>query len=243
MTHKQCSSRTSELKALLKGDKDFLKAMVQELLHEVLEGEMDQTLLAGTNIAYKAASDNVAPSNGWIGAMPGKPVGDANLDGKTNFQDYIVLEANFGQSNTGWEGGDFNTDGVVNFQDYIILERNFGTSYVSAAPAAAPVASPADLANSIQPTGGTDVPVTTGPVAIITAGGQLAMLNGPSTTVPVTKPTRTLSFRNSLPVQPSSIVSTPAARSVTWASSVKWQLPPITDAVDAGMIDLLGNAL
>ena len=57
-----------------------------------------------TNIALKAAADNTAPTDGWIGAMEGKPVGDANLDGKTNFQDYILLE------------------------------RNFGTSYVSAAP-------------------------------------------------------------------------------------------------------------
>ena len=47
MTHKQCSFRTSELKELLKGDQDFLKAMVQGLVQEVLEGEMDQTLLAG----------------------------------------------------------------------------------------------------------------------------------------------------------------------------------------------------
>ncbi len=61
--------------------------------------------------------------------------GDANTDGKVSFQDYIVLERNFGLSGIGWAGGDFNFDGVTNFQDYIILERNFGKTI--AAPALA----------------------------------------------------------------------------------------------------------
>ncbi len=191
-----------------------------------------------TNIAYKAAADNVAPTNGWIGAMEGKPVGDANLDGKTNFQDYVILERNFGQANMGWEGGDFNNDGVVNFQDYIILERNFGTSYVSSAPASAPaVASPDQLANSITPTGGTDLPASTpvvGPVA------PLYMLNG--TTTAASTPSTLFSTVGPVTL-PTTGSTGPALRSVTWPKAQKWQLPAVKGAMDSMMVDVLGAAL
>ncbi len=203
--------------------------MVPQLIDWVYNGYIP------TNIAYKAASDNVAPTNGWIGAMEGKPVGDANLDGKTNFQDYIVLERNFGQANMGWEGGDFNNDGVVNFQDYIILERNFGTSYVSAAPAQ-DVASPLELAARIAPTGGTDLPASTpvvGPVA------PLYMVNGTTTTS-----TPSVLFSASGPLALPTMSSTsPALRTVTWAKAQKWQVPPVKGAADACMIDVLGAAV
>ena len=46
MTHKQCSSRTQELKALMAQDQDFLKTLVQEVLQQVLEAEMEETLQA-----------------------------------------------------------------------------------------------------------------------------------------------------------------------------------------------------
>ncbi len=185
-----------------------------------------------TNIAYKAASDNVAPSNGWIGAMEGKPVGDANLDGKTNFQDYILLERNFGQTNVGWEGGDFNTDGVVNFQDYILLERNFGTSYVSAAPTP-DVATPIELAANITPVTATDLPVSTpvvGPVA------PAYLLNGTATAGMAS----TLFSGDAPMALPTMSGTGPSLRTVTWPKAQKWQVPPVKGAIDAMTIDLLG---
>ncbi len=189
-----------------------------------------------TNLAYKAAADNVAPTNGWIGAMRGVPVADANLDGVTNFQDYIVLERNFGQANMGWEGGDFNNDGVVNFQDYIILERNFGTSYVSAAPAQN-VATPVELAASITPGTATDVPAATpvmGPIA------PLYVLNGPATAAG-TSPTL---FSSTGPVaSPTAANAGPTLRSVTWPKAQKWQLPPVKGAMGSMMVDLFTTAL
>ncbi len=54
--------------------------------------------------------------------------GDANADGFVTFQDYIVLELNFGCTGTGFSNGDFNGDGKVDFKDYIVLESNFGRS-------------------------------------------------------------------------------------------------------------------
>ena len=38
------------------------------------------------------------------------------------------LEMNYGKPGGTWAMGDFNNDGTVDFQDYLLLERNFGTS-------------------------------------------------------------------------------------------------------------------
>ncbi len=54
--------------------------------------------------------------------------GDANMDGKVDFQDYILLETHFGTGSS-WTEGDFNGDGIVNMQDYIQLETNFGLQF------------------------------------------------------------------------------------------------------------------
>ena len=44
VTQKQCSPRIAELKALMSQDQDFLKAVVHQVVQEVLEGEMDETV-------------------------------------------------------------------------------------------------------------------------------------------------------------------------------------------------------
>jgi hypothetical protein len=54
--------------------------------------------------------------------------GDANLDGKVSFADYLALESNFGKTGMGWMDGDFNGDQKVSFADYLILEAGFGKS-------------------------------------------------------------------------------------------------------------------
>jgi hypothetical protein len=61
--------------------------------------------------------------------------GDANDDCKVSFADYLVLEANFGKTNVGWEGCDFNCDAKVSFADYLILEANFGKTCCIPEPA------------------------------------------------------------------------------------------------------------
>ena len=52
--------------------------------------------------------------------------GDANLDGKVNFTDFLVLSSNFGSTNARWSDGDFNCSGDVGFDDFLALSRNFG---------------------------------------------------------------------------------------------------------------------
>jgi hypothetical protein len=51
--------------------------------------------------------------------------GDANLDGKVDFNDFAILEANFNKTHTFWGQGDFNLDGVVDYNDFLIFRDRF----------------------------------------------------------------------------------------------------------------------
>ena len=51
--------------------------------------------------------------------------GDANLDGKVDFVDFLTLSANFGDQGE-WSQGDFNSDGRVAFDDFLQLSSNYG---------------------------------------------------------------------------------------------------------------------
>ena len=53
--------------------------------------------------------------------------GDANFDGRVNFDDYVRIDIGFASHATGWTNGDFNMDGVVNFDDYVLIDIAFNT--------------------------------------------------------------------------------------------------------------------
>jgi hypothetical protein len=52
--------------------------------------------------------------------------GDANLDGKVDFNDFVAITTHFMQPDINWDHGNFNYDGIVDFNDFIILSTNFG---------------------------------------------------------------------------------------------------------------------
>jgi hypothetical protein len=54
-------------------------------------------------------------------------VGDANLDGNVDFDDYVRIDQGFNNSLTGWSNGDFNYDGVVDFDDYVLIDLGFNS--------------------------------------------------------------------------------------------------------------------
>lgn len=59
--------------------------------------------------------------------------GDANLDGKVDFSDLLILAQNYGLSaGAVWGNGDFNSDGGVGFDDLLILAQNYGTGVTPA---------------------------------------------------------------------------------------------------------------
>ena len=52
--------------------------------------------------------------------------GDADGNDIVNFQDFLILSANFGQTDAVFADGDFNNNGTVDFADFLILSSSFG---------------------------------------------------------------------------------------------------------------------
>lgn len=53
--------------------------------------------------------------------------GDVDLDGKIGFADFLLLSANFGEQDAGWQDGDVDGDGIVGFADFLLLSAVFGS--------------------------------------------------------------------------------------------------------------------
>lgn len=52
--------------------------------------------------------------------------GDANLDGKVDFSDRLIVTQHFARTDAFWKQGDFNYDGKVDFADVLKVGQNFG---------------------------------------------------------------------------------------------------------------------
>jgi hypothetical protein len=52
-------------------------------------------------------------------------VGDANMDGVINAEDYTAIDNGFNMHLTGWSNGDFNGDGVINGDDYTLIDNAY----------------------------------------------------------------------------------------------------------------------
>ncbi len=61
-------------------------------------------------------------------------LGDANLDGTVNSEDFTPFSQNLGQSGS-WDEGDFNYDGTINAEDFTLFSHNLGKSATLAAEA------------------------------------------------------------------------------------------------------------
>ena len=62
-------------------------------------------------------------------------LGDANLDGTVNAEDFTLFSEHLGQSGMMWDNGDFNYDGTVNAEDFTLFSANLGQSATLAAGA------------------------------------------------------------------------------------------------------------
>ncbi len=62
--------------------------------------------------------------------------GDATRDRTVNFDDLLLLAANYNQSGKLFTQGDFNNDGTVNFDDLLMLAARYNTTLPAASPAA-----------------------------------------------------------------------------------------------------------
>jgi uncharacterized lipoprotein NlpE involved in copper resistance len=70
--------------------------------------------------------------------------GDATGDGRVNFDDLLILAANYNTTGQQFSTGDFTFDGRVNFDDLLVLAANYNTTLAGAAALVAP---PAGSAN------------------------------------------------------------------------------------------------
>jgi hypothetical protein len=53
--------------------------------------------------------------------------GDADFNGKVNFDDYVRTDNGFNNHLTGWVNGDFDGNGSINFDDYVLIDLAFNT--------------------------------------------------------------------------------------------------------------------
>ena len=79
----------------------------------------------GTSVVNSAGPDS--DFGAQIDIAPVSIPGDANIDGKVDFSDLLILAQNFGAPGD-FRQGNFNGDFFVTFADLLILAQNFGTS-------------------------------------------------------------------------------------------------------------------
>jgi autotransporter-associated beta strand protein len=82
-------------------------------------------------------------------------LGDANLDGTVNSEDFSPFSHNLGQSGMRWDGGDFNYDGTVNSEDFSLFSHNLGqTASLAAAAGVLEPVNGVNLVNVPEPVSG-----------------------------------------------------------------------------------------
>lgn len=69
----------------------------------------------------------------WVHEIQGSLLGDANLDRRVDFADFVQLSHHFGDFG-GWAEGDFDADGQVLLSDFVQLASNYGKSNSIAVP-------------------------------------------------------------------------------------------------------------
>ena len=53
--------------------------------------------------------------------------GDADFNGKVNFDDYVRTDNGFNNHRNHWVNGDYDGNGQVNFDDYVLIDLAFNT--------------------------------------------------------------------------------------------------------------------
>ena len=64
--------------------------------------------------------------------------GDGDLDGVVGRSDFLALRGGFDQADATWTGGDFNLDGATDYLDYLLVKTNFSDALPAAALAPEP---------------------------------------------------------------------------------------------------------
>jgi hypothetical protein len=123
-------------------------ASIEQWIKNGYEG-LSSAAIISSAIAADDAASGLSYGIGYAdSADPGNPaglapdtieimftlLGDANLDGTVNSEDFTPFSTNLGE-NGSWDDGDFNYDGTVNTEDFTLFSQNLGQSASLAAEA------------------------------------------------------------------------------------------------------------
>ena len=67
----------------------------------------------------------------WLTHVAKTSSGDSDLDGDVDFEDFLALANNFGESPSSWSRGDFDGNNETNFVDFLTVATNFGNASVN----------------------------------------------------------------------------------------------------------------
>jgi Dockerin type I domain len=124
-------------------------ASIEQWIKNGYEG-LSSAAIISSAIAADDAASGLSYGIGYAdSADPGNPaglapdtieimftlLGDANLDGTVNSEDFTLFSEHLGQSGQTWDDGDFNYDGTVNTEDFTLFSQNLGQSASLAAEA------------------------------------------------------------------------------------------------------------
>jgi hypothetical protein len=90
-------------------------------------------------------------------------IGDVNMDGQVDSEDYFALTPNLGATGRTWGSGDLNGDGTVNSLDYYALTANLGKTVAGQSP------------NIAQPNGGATVTPEPASLVLLALSGLLVL--------------------------------------------------------------------
>ncbi|MEM8679758.1 MAG: pre-peptidase C-terminal domain-containing protein, partial [Planctomycetota bacterium] len=124
------------------GDGDFACADVDALVQAIVSGENDDFYdLTGEGVVNGSDLTEWLALAGAAELASGNPylLGDANLDGVVDGQDFIAWNDNKFTSTAAWCHGDFNASGTVDGSDYVLWN---GNKFTSADPLAVPEPAP-----------------------------------------------------------------------------------------------------
>jgi autotransporter-associated beta strand protein len=107
-----------------------------------IASQVKSILTAGFQQTPKFSTGPIRTSNtidsihtlGWIKDVANSEVrvaytyyGDADLNGRVNFDDYVRIDNGFNNHLLDWENGDFNYSGGIDFDDYVLIDLAFNS--------------------------------------------------------------------------------------------------------------------
>jgi autotransporter-associated beta strand protein len=141
-------------------------ASIEQWIANGFHGLSGPSIISSDIAADDAASGlsyGIGYADGADGVVAGLPsgeieivftlLGDANLDGTVNSEDFSPFSHNLGQSGISWDDGDFNYDGTVNSEDFSSFSHNLGqTASLAAQAGVLDAVNGISLANVPEPT-------------------------------------------------------------------------------------------